>query len=181
MKKIFLLAILVIVSAIGLTATAQSERSRTKKATSAKEKAAPASENKGEKIFLQHADKALSIIEEEAKKINIKGTAVIAFIPGDKTDRWTSKMKVIGFFTNDNSNTLGVAYTKMAEMADTFKDSGSNSRKVLTGETGWQGGAVKKVEGGYILAAFSGAKGEEDYAVATAGLNFLEQQYAQKK
>ena len=181
MKKILLLTVLVIVSAIGLTATAQSERSRTKKATTAKEKAAPAKENKGEKIFLQHADKALSVIEEEAKKINIKGTAVIAFFPGEKAESWTSKMKVIGFFTNDNSNTLGVAYTKMAEMADTFKDSGSNARKVLTGEYGWQGGAIKKVEGGYILAAFSGAKGEEDYAVATAGLNWLAQQYTPAK
>ena len=181
MKKIILLIAIVIVSAMGFTASAQSGRRNASKANLAKEKAAPAKENKGEKIFLQHADKALSIIEQEAQKISIKGTAVIAFIPGEKTDRWTSKMKVIGFFTNDNSNTLGVAYTKMAEMADTFKDSGSNSRKVLTGETGWQGGAVKKVEGGYILAAFSGAKGEEDYAVATAGLNFLEQQYAQKK
>lgn len=181
MKKILLLTALIIVSAIGLTATAQSERSRTKKAASAKEKAAPAKENKGEKIFLQHADKALAIIEEEAKKIDIKGTAVIAFFPGEKAEMWTSKMKVVGFFTNDNSNTLGVAYSKMAEMADTFKDSGSNSRKVLTGEYGWQGGAIKKVESGYIMAAFSGASGEQDYAVATAGLNYLAEAYSKKK
>ena len=174
MKKIILLIALVIVSGIGINAFAQSNRSRAAKA-------APVKENKGEKVFIQHADKALSIIEQEALKIAIKGTAVIAFIPGEKTETWTSKMKVIGFFTNDNSNTLGVAYTKLAEMADTFKDSGSNSRKVLTGETGWQGGAVKKVEGGYLLAAFSGASGEQDYAVATAGLNWLAQQYTQAK
>lgn len=181
MKKIVVLIAIVIISAIGISATAQSNRRNASKATPAKEKAAPVKENKGEKIFLQHADKALAIIEEEAKKINIKGTAVIAFFPGEKAEMWTSKMKVIGFFTNDNSNTLGVAYTKMAEMADTFKDSGSNSRKVLTGEYGWQGGAIKKVEGGYIMAAFSGAKGEEDYAVATAGLNWLAQQYPKAK
>lgn len=181
MKKIVLLIVLVIVSAIGLTASAQSNRRSASKANPAKEKTAPVRENKGEKVFLQHADKALAIIEQEAQKIGIKGTAVIAFFPGEKAETWTSKMKVIGFFTNDNSNTLGVAYTKMAEMADTFKDSGSNSRKVLTGEYGWQGGAIKKVEGGYIMAAFSGAKGEEDYAVATAGLNWLAQQYTPTK
>lgn len=178
MKKIVLLIALVIVSAVGLTVNAQSNRRSTAKASPAKEKAAPAKENKGEKVFLQHADKALSIIEEEAHKMSINGTAVVAFIPGEKTQTWTSKMKVIGFFTNDNSNTLGVAYTKAAEMADTFKDSGSGTRKVLTGEYGWPGGAIKKVEGGYILATFSGATGEQDYAAASAGLNWLAQQYS---
>jgi len=181
MKKIVLLIAIAIVTVIGLTANAQSKRRGTEKATTAREKVAPAKENKGEKIFLLHADKALSVIEEEAKKISINGTAIIAFIPGEKTTTWTSKMKVIGFFTNDNSNTLGVAYSKAAEMADTFKDSGSNSRKVLTGEYGWQGGAIKKVDGGYLVAAFSGASGEQDYAVATAGLNWLAQQYSQAK
>lgn len=137
--------------------------------------------NRGEKIFLDQADKSLAIIEEAAHKLKIKGTAVVAFIPGDKTEAWTSKMKVIGFFTNKDSNTLGVAYTKAAEMADTFKDSGSGVRKPLTGEYGWQGGAIRKVEGGYILATFSGASGEDDFAVATAGLNFLTQAYSKKK
>lgn len=181
MKKIVLLIAIVMASSMGLTAFAQSSRRNASKAIPAKEKSASVKENKGEKAFLQHADKALAIIEEEALKISIKGTAVIAFIPGDKTESWTSRMKVIGFFTNDNSNTLGVAYTKLAEMADTFKDSGSGSRKVLTGETGWQGGAIRKVEGGYLLAAFSGASGEQDYAVATAGLNWLAQQYSPSK
>ena len=174
MKKIVLLIAIVIVSSIGINASAQSHRSRAAKAN-------PAKENKGEKIFLQHADKALSVIEEEAKKISINGTAVVIFIPGEKTESWTSKMKVIGFFTNKDSNTLGVAYTKAAEMADTFKDSGSGVRKPLTGEFGWQGGAIKKVEGGYLLAAFSGASGEQDYAVASAGLNWLAQQYSPSK
>lgn len=181
MKKIVFVIALAIVSVIGLNASAQSGHRGTAKATAAKEKAAPAKENKGEKVFLQHADKALSIIEEEAHKLNINGTAVVAFVPGEKTQTWTSKMKVIGFFTNGDSNTLGVAYTKMAEMADLLKDSGSGTRKPLTGEYGWQGGAIKKVEGGYLLAAFSGASGEQDYAVATAGLNFLAQQYSQGK
>lgn len=181
MKNIVLLIAIVMASSISLTASVQSGRRNASKATPPKEKSALAKENKGEKVFLQHADRALAIIEEEAQKISIKGTAVVAYIPGDKTESWTSKMKVIGFFTNDNSNTLGVAYTKLAEMADTFKDSGSNSRKVLTGETGWQGGAVRKIEGGYLLAAFSGASGEQDYAVATAGLNWLALQYPPSK
>lgn len=181
MKKIILLFALIVVSATGITASAQSGRRNAAKVSTAKEKAAPAKENKGEKVFLQHADKALSVIEEEAHKLSINGTAVVAFIPGEKTQTWTSKMKVIGFFTNNDSNTLGVAYSKAAEMADTFKDSGSGVRKTLTGEYGWPGGAIKKVEGGYLLATFSGASGEQDYAVATAGLNWLAQQFSPGK
>ena len=178
MKKIIVLLTLAIVSVYGLSVSAQSGRRSASKANIVREKAAPAKENKGEKVFLLHADKALSVIEEEAHKLSINGTAVVAFIPGEKTQSWSSKMKVIGFFTNGDSNTLGVAYTKMAEMADLLKDSGSGARKPLTGEYGWQGGAIKKVEGGYLLAAFSGASGEQDYAVATAGLNWLAQQYS---
>ena len=134
--------------------------------------------NKGEKIFIKHADKSLAVIEEAARKLQIKGTAVVAFIPGEKTKTWISKMKVIGFFTNSDSNTLGIAYTKAAEMADTFKDSGSGIRKPLTGEYGWQGGTIRKVEGGYILAVFSGGSGEQDFAVASEGLNWLYQYYS---
>ena len=141
-------------------------------------KTKPMKGNKGEKIFIEQADKCLALIEQSAQKLSIKGVAVIAFIPGEVTESWSSKMKVIGFFTNSDSNTLGIAYTKAAEMADTFKDSGSGIRKPLTGEYGWQGGAIRKVEGGYILATFSGASGEQDYAVATEGLDFLYQSYS---
>jgi len=171
MKKIFLLMMLVIASGFFNSSMAQNKTNQ---------KAKTGKVNKGEKIFIEQADKALAVIEEAALKLQIKGTAVVAFIPGEKAETWTSKMKVIGFFTNNDSNTLGVAYTKAAEMADTFKDSGSGVRKPLTGEYGWQGGAIRKVEGGYILAAFSGASGEQDYAVATAGLNFLAQAYSKK-
>ena len=172
MKKIFIFLLLVITAGYFTSPLAQAK-------TTGKNNAGKG--NKGEIIFIEQADKSLAVIEEAARKLNIKGTAVVAFIPGEKTESWISKMKVIGFFTNDNSNTLGVAYTKAAEMADTFKDSGSGARKVLTGEYGWQGGTIRKVEGGYILATFSGASGEQDYAVATECLNWLEQAYSKKK
>ena len=174
MKKIFLLMALVIASGLYFSTMAQSDAAKAQKVKSMKD-------NKGEKIFIAQADKSLAVIEAAAHKLQIKGTAVVAFIPGEKTEMWISKMKVIGFFTNKDSNTLGVAYTKAAEMADTFKDSGSGVRKPLTGEFGWQGGAIRKVEGGYILATFSGASGEQDYAVATEGLNWLEKAYSKKK
>jgi len=173
MKKIFLIMALVLTSGLYLTTMAQTD-------AAGGHKTKPMKGNKGEKIFIEQADKSLAVIEEAARKLQIKGTAVVAFIPGEKTEAWISKMKVIGFFTNSDSNTLGVAYTKAAEMADTFKDSGSGIRKPLTGEYGWQGGAIRKVEGGYILATFSGASGEQDYAVSKEGLDWLFQYYSKK-
>jgi len=174
MKKIFLLIALIISSGLFISTMAQTDAAKGHKAKSIKD-------NKGEKIFIAQADKALAVMEETAHKLKINGTAVVIYIPGEKTQGWISKMKVIGFFTNKDSNTLGVAYTKAAEMADTFKDSGSGVRKPLTGEFGWQGGAIKKVEGGYIVASFSGASGEQDYAVSTEGINLLYQSYSNKK
>jgi len=165
---------LVICSGLYLSSTAQTSADSNHKTKTLKG-------NKGEKIFINQADKCLALIEEAARKLQIKGTAVVAFIPGEKTEAWISKMKVIGFFTNKDSNTLGIAYTKAAEMADTFIDSGSGIRKPLTGEYGWQGGTIRKVEGGYILAVFSGGSGEQDLAVSKEGLDYLLKYYSNKK
>lgn len=162
---------LTIISGLYFTTMAQTDAGKAHKTKS----------HKGELKFIKHADKVLAVMEQEAQKLSIKGTAVIAFIPGEKTETWISKMKVIGFFTNDNANTLGIAYTKAAEMADLLKDSGSGVRKPLTGEFGWQGGVIKKVKSGYILAVFSGGSGEQDVVVAREGLNMLYQYYSNKQ
>lgn len=162
---------LVIISGLYLNSMAQGNDTRAHQTK-------PMKVNKGEEIFIAKADKSLAIIEEAALKLQIKGTAVVAFIPGEKTESWISKMKVIGFFTNKDSNTLGVAYTKAAEMAETFKDSGSGIRKPLIGEYGWQGGVIKKVNSGYILAVFSGGSGEQDVEVAKKGLEWLYTYYS---
>jgi hypothetical protein len=65
---------------------------------------------------------------------------------------------------------LAVAYSKAAEMADTLKNSGSHIRAPLTGEFGWNGGAIARGKHGYLVAAFSGGKGDQDFSVSTAGL-----------
>ena len=165
---------LVIASGLYLTTMAQTD-------TAGSDKTKPMKGNKGEKIFIEQADKCLALIEQVAQKLSIKGTAVMAYIPGEVTESWISKMKVVGNFTSGDSNTLGIAYTKASEMADTFKDSGSGIRKPLTGEYGWQGGLIKKVDSGYILAVFSGGSGEQDVAVSKEGLDLLFQYYSKSK
>lgn len=126
-----------------------------------------------EKIFFKHADQCLVLIEQAAQKISIKGVAIIAFIPGDVTQSWVSKMKVVGHLTNGKSNLLGIAYTKASEMADTHRDSGSGVREILSGELGYKGGLIKKVNSGYLLAVFSGGKSEQDLELAKIGLDYL--------
>lgn len=162
MKKIIL--ILVLAMASGFNQTIQA---KTKQATKVS----------GEKIFIEHADKSLALIEQAAQKISIKGVALIAFIPGDTTKSWISKMKVVGNLTRNKANLLGIAYTKAAEMADTHLDSGSKIREIYSGELGYKGGLIKRVNSGYILAVFSGGSGEQDLEVAKIGLDWLSKYY----
>jgi len=131
----------------------------------------------GEKMFITQADKSLELIEQAAQKISIKGVAIVAFIPGEVTDSWTSKMKVVGHLTSDKANLLGIASTKAAEMADTHKDSGSGVREIYSGELGYKGGLIRKVKSGYILAVFSGGSSEQDLEVAKIGLDWLLKYY----
>jgi hypothetical protein len=126
-----------------------------------------------EEIFIQKADECLALIEKASQKISIQGVAVIAYIPGNVSVSWISKMTVVGNLTSGKANLLGIAYTKASEMADTHLDSGSGVRDIYSGELGYKGGLIKKVNSGYILAVFSGGSGEQDLEVAKIGLDKL--------
>jgi hypothetical protein len=116
---------------------------------------------------------------KRAEELKIKGAAVVAYIEGDTTKSWSSKMVVVGAMKdaptekNHGANLLAIAYSKAAEMAETLKDSGSAGRPPMTGETGWQGGLIKKGKTGYLIAAFSGGPSESDLKVSQAGLDVL--------
>ncbi|XOV91956.1 MAG: hypothetical protein ACFHWX_17325 [Bacteroidota bacterium] len=129
--------------------------------------------DKGETIFLKYAEEALEVVAKGAETRSITGVAIVAYIPGDVTKSWTSKMRVVGSMIKGTSNLIAIAHSKAAEMADTFQNSGGGIREPLKGEFGYQGGVIEKVEGGYVLAVFSGATGEQDLAVSNEGLTFL--------
>ena len=132
---------------------------------------------RGEKVFLKHADECLLVMDQAARNMSVKGVALLAFIPGDTTKNWISKMWVAGALTNGSANFLAIAYSKAAEMADLYKNSGSGTREPLHGEFGYQGGIIMKVDSGYILAVFSGASGEQDAEIANTGLQRLHENY----
>jgi hypothetical protein len=126
------------------------------------------------------ADKALMAMKRRAKALKIKGVAVVARSEGRTVKAWSSKMLVVGNLVAKpsrkrpaGSNFLAIACAKAAEMAATHKDSGSQVRPPMTGETGWRGGVVVRGKTGLLLAAFSGGPSEDDVKVSRAGLEVL--------
>ncbi|MGW8314445.1 MAG: hypothetical protein ACWGNV_02505 [Bacteroidales bacterium] len=133
----------------------------------------------GEDTFLAHADWCLDLMENAASEMSVHGVAVVAYIPGEKSMTWVSRMKVVGLLADENANFLSVAYSKAAEMAATYRNSGSADREPLHGEFGYEGGLIERVGSGYILAVFSGGTGEEDTEIARAGLEELKTAFSQ--
>ena len=71
-------------------------------------------------VFSGAAEPALDAMAKEATARQMKGVAVIAFVPGDVTRSWASQMRVVDAFVLGQANVLGIAYAKMSEMADTL-------------------------------------------------------------
>jgi type 1 glutamine amidotransferase len=126
------------------------------------------------------ADSALQAMRKRAAELGIGGVAVVAYFEGEHIQSWSSKMAVVGRMrdepsdTSKGNNLIGIAYAKAAEMADTLKDSGSNVRPPMTGEFGWSGGVIVRGKNGYLVAAFSGGKSEDDVLVSRSGVAQLQ-------
>ena len=137
------------------------------------------------KEFNAQADKALLAMKRRAEKIGIHGVAMVAWSEGRRVDSWSSKMLAVGSPITGLSiakpvvmeNYLAIAYTKASEMASTLKNSGSGVRQPFKGEHGWKGGAMRKVKGGYLFAAFSGGPSADDVKVSRVGLDVLEKMF----
>src|SRR5215469_8261352 len=130
--------------------------------------------------FESLADSALKAMRKRAEQLNIAGVAVVAYFEGAPIESWSSRMTIVGSMKKDatetepGSNLLAIAYSKAAEMADTLKDSGSQVRPVLRGEFGWRGGVIVRGKNGYLVAAFSGGKSEDDVEVSKDGIAVLQ-------
>ncbi len=130
-------------------------------------------------VFDGLADAALATMRKRADELGIGGVAVVAYFEGDTIQSWSSKMSVVGKIKDmptadkKGNNLLAIAYAKAAEMADTLKDSGTSSRPLMTGEFGWNGGVIARGKKGFLIAAFSGGKSEDDVKVSQAGVGLL--------
>ena len=130
-----------------------------------------------EEVFITKSTECLSLIEQAAERLGIVGVATISYVPGDTTKAWISRMQVMGKLANEKVNLVGIAYSKAAEAAVTLKDSGNQARKGIVGEFGYQGAVIAHIDGGYLIASFSGATGQQDYDVAKEGLDWLVEQF----
>ncbi len=125
------------------------------------------------------ADAALVAMRKRAAELGVGGVAVVAYFEGESVASWSSKMAVVGRMKDSpsqadkGSNLIAIAYSKAAEMADTLKNSGSHVRPPMTGEFGWNGGVIRRGQHGYLIAAFSGGKSEDDVSVSTSGVTAL--------
>ncbi|PKA97827.1 hypothetical protein B0O79_1500 [Flavobacteriaceae bacterium MAR_2009_75] len=133
--------------------------------------------NKGEEIFNTYVGECLATMEAIAQRYSEEGVAVVSFVPGEKTESWNSRMRVVGTLSTETHNFLAVACAKSAEMALTLENSGTGIRQPLIGELGYKGGVIKKVKCGYLIASFSGAPAEIDAEISAAGVDFLSKYY----
>lgn len=167
--------LLIVIIVICYSGNLQAQNNAVVESTSGKVIAiTPVNKVKDEKSFVKYSDEAMAIMVKKAEELSVKGAAIIGFIPGEITESWITKMRVVGSFTNAKSNLLGIAYSKASDMAATLQNSGTDkTRTVLQGEFGWQGGLIKKIKTGYVIAVFSGGKTEQDLQIAQEGLNAL--------
>jgi len=96
---------------------------------------------------------------------------------------FSPELFVVGDFTrgpkdgDDGASFLAVALTKMAEMLDTLRDSGTTrGGKPLKGELDYRGGIARDLkEGNYVFLFFSGGTADEDVEISEAGFKaFME-------
>ena len=132
------------------------------------------------KDFQSVASKIILEMEYHAKKLGVKGVIVVASMDTAGSS-WVSQMKAVSAMKKipehpekesyPGYNFIGIAYSKAAEMADTKINSGSKVRPAYQGEFGYEGGMIEKTDSGFILTVFSGATGEQDFEIATVGMN----------
>ena len=113
MKKILFIIVLVIISGVFCSLQAQTERIKAQETKTNKKV-----KLKGERIFIKYAEKCLDVMEQTAKDNSVKGVAIISFIPGDQTESWVSRMKVIGALSSPKANFLGIASASLRDGHD---------------------------------------------------------------
>jgi len=130
--------------------------------------------------FQPIAEQMIAEMETLARRLDVSGVMLVASMDKDGLS-WISHMKAVETIKVEPENTegnawpgynfIGIAYSKVAEMADPRLNSGSKIRPAYQGEFGYSGGVIHEAENGYILTVFSGATEEIDQKIAQAGLD----------
>lgn len=120
---------------------------------------------------------------DAAVKMGVCGVGICLVLPNDQknTPIFTPTFIVVGDKTREpdlkrgpddtGTNYIATACSKLAEMLDTYKNSGTmEGRRPKKGELGYKGGIVREYNDLLIFVVFSGGTPEEDLNIARLGL-----------
>lgn len=129
-----------------------------------------------------HLVSAAELMQAEAKRLNIQGAAVVAYVKGAESGEWQTAVRTVGNWIEApkqegarGANLVAIAYAKAAEALRTKKNSGASGAPPLIGENGWMGAAIEEFNGGYVIAAFSGGPSKIDLEVSKKGISFFKE------
>ncbi|MFC1700471.1 hypothetical protein ACFLZ4_02425 [Patescibacteria group bacterium] len=126
---------------------------------------------------------AAETIRRVATQMGLQGVGG-ALVVLDGETVWNPTLVVVGNFQrgpdpnrgedDTGTNYAAVGFSKLAEMIDTEKNSGTQrDRKPKKGEFGYLGGVMSRIDNMLILTFFSGGTENEDNRVAKPALNTL--------
>jgi hypothetical protein len=123
-------------------------------------------------------------MEEKAAELTVQGVAAFMIIPDDEESgqEWYPFLRIIGRFHrgpdsdraegDSGANYAAIAFTKIAEMVRTGRNSGESGAWTPKGEFGYRGGITwtrTDTEGARFFLAFSGGSEDEDVEISIIG------------
>jgi hypothetical protein len=132
----------------------------------------------GEATLKHMGEAALDAMEAHANRIGAQGAAVFLYSENGAAADIYSLMRIVGAMNTISEdgtgyNFIALAYSKIAESLETGKNSGNLSRPLITGEFGYQGSAVLRMEKAMVITSFSGSTGDIDLEIALSGIRSL--------
>lgn len=132
-------------------------------------------------MYLSRANEdALKAMRAKAEELHLQGVSVVLVVDEGDTRCQNPLIEVVGRFVDEASatsdwsetgaNYWAIAMSKIAEMLETDKPSGTSDRPARKGEFGYRGGIFSKRDGLKIFIAFSGGTEGEDLQVSQSGM-----------
>lgn len=132
-------------------------------------------------MYLNYArENVLKAMRAKAEELHLQGVSVVLVVDESDSRYQDPLIEVVGRFVDEacatrdwsetGANYWAIAMSKIAEMLETGKSSGTSDRPARKGEFGYRGGVFSKRNGLKIFIAFSGGTEGEDVRVSQFGM-----------